>query len=181
MASADNNYHYSLEGVDLLPSGIVEKLIRNDELFRLLKYNDNPYDPLKTITIADKKAILNQDIGNSSRRIYFTAFNDFVIDSEETQLRIYNCGFRPRNNVLVAQYVGVDVVCHNKLITIKDADGRDSDRLVKILQILMIELNGNTIKGGIGVLTPIENREVPLLSFNDNFQGYRLKMEIAGD
>lgn len=177
----DGNYHYSLEGVDRLPSGVMELLIDNDELFRLLKYNETPYDPSKTITFSDKKALLNQDFGNTTRRIYFTAFNDFVIDSEEVQLRIYNAGFRPSNNILVAQYVGIDVVCHNKLITIKDEENRDSDRLAKIIQIILKEINGNGVKGGIGVMQPIPNREVPLLAFNDNFQGYRMKLEIASD
>jgi hypothetical protein len=81
----------------------------------------------------------------------------------------------------VAQYVGIDVVCHNKLITIKDEENRDSDRLAKIIQIILKEINGNGVKGGIGVMQPIPNREVPLLAFNDNFQGYRMKLEIASD
>lgn len=175
-------YFSNLRGEERLPFNIFDILLDNDDLFKLIKFTDEePLDPSKTITDAEKRAMINPSRNNNDRRIYFSMFNDQVIDDEQVQLRIYIASDSARNNVLSDILVGFDVICHNNLTEIFDEDGQLSNRLLRMKSIILELLNGEVVKDSIGVLEVPDGRGSRLMAFNKSFQGYTFVMRTFSD
>ncbi len=174
-------YFKNLNGTEKLPVNIFDVLFPIDDLFKLIKYSEDPLNPANTITDEEKRAMIDISPSNDARRIYFSMFNDVVIDDEQTQLRIYVARDTSRNNVLSDIIIGFDVLCHNKLVEIIDEEGQPINRLLKMRNIIWEYLNGEVIPNSIGVLFVPQGAGSVLIPFNKSFQGYRFTMMTKAD
>lgn len=155
-----------LTNIDLLLNNIALKLIDNDDLMKLLKYDTS--DALsRSISKEQKYELINQEGDVTNTRIFYQPFNNKIITEPRSELRIYYGSFKPDNIYITKIYIGVDIVVHSDLWRLDEG----VQRPIKIIQLLLKSLNNQEV-GGIGELMFNVDSPIVLRFFNDSFSGY---------
>lgn len=162
------NDYVELNGVEKIINYLASYIIENDNICKLLKFNDiNALS--QTLTEDDRYSLIDSNIENKdNRRIYFQPYINKTIINERTELRIYPASFNIETRVLGKVYLAVDIIIHNNLWDLEDSRIRP----LALLNELIISLNGSDVEG-IGLLN-IEGERIPLIPYNDYISGYRL-------
>jgi len=157
------------ENIDTIPRQVFDALINDDDLFKLVFYDE--FEPLTfpTLTLEEKIALINTRAEQVGSRIFFSCYTDNVEDDEHTQIRISISEIIPEKDNLSTVFIRVDIICHNNLVLIKDGN---RDRL--IMQKIVSNLNGNGDTDSVSQLQLPLNRSIVNFNYNKNFQGYRL-------
>lgn len=179
MSGIRQNYvdrqYVTFEGIDELPRQIFDVLLEQDDLFRLINYDDS--DPLSSsnpdLTIEEKVDLIFNRIQKENARVYFSSFADNVEDNEQTQLRIYIRNMSTVQDNIAEIYFSIDIITHNNLVTTEDG----GNRLLKMLPQVVKALNGYTGSNSIGQLQIPLGGNIPLLYYNKNFQGYSIPIK----
>lgn len=137
----------------------------NDDIFKLLKYDTMDALSQPNLTF-EEKIELKQPLEDFNKSgIILSRFTSIVVEDTVTQIRIYIQGDRYSNNVLSDVAVGIEVICHNDIILLKNG----INRLLRMKTLIQQAINGENI--GLGRL--YYGNSI-LLDFNDKFQGYRI-------
>lgn len=164
--------YVTFEGIDELPRQIFDILLEQEDLFRLINYDDGtPLDPSNpNLTFKEKTALIFKRVQQDNARVYFSSFTDNVEDNEQTQLRIYIRSMSPIQDNIAEINFNVDVITHNNLVSL-DSGG---NRLLKMIPLVVKTLNGYLGTESVGQLQIPLNGNIPLLYYNKHFQGYTI-------
>lgn len=153
----------------ITPYGKTEKQLKYvHQIWRLLYYKDINSLNLPLPNYEDiVKLICNDNIAESPYRIFRSSYLSEIWTEECTMLRIYLDSVSPVNHITAYEYIGIDILCHTKIINVKVADDDDSsiigeydgvqikvetkNRLDVMLKSILYLLNGATIQG-VGTL-----------------------------
>ena len=174
-------YYFQLEGLDTLSNDIALKLIGNQNLFRLLKYEgSNCLDSSLPDVTEDEMYKMFDHNDDENIRILFQPWTSVTTTTRKSELRIYlsNINRKSKDNVVLMELcIGFQVITH-----VQDSyiDGGIS-RPVRIMQEVIKILNGQDINK-IGVLTfsPTRN-DCGIYKFADMWAGYMFYMYTNTD
>jgi len=158
-----------LDNIDNILRNISLKLIVNENLCKLLKYNDS-FALFEDITEEQRYELNVQDGDITNTRIFYQPFNNDTITDQRTELRIYFMNFKPDNLYLTKVNIGFDLVVHNDLWRLEQGKQRPTTMFKEILK----SLNGQLVDG-IGELSFVDSPCV-LRYFNSKFTGYSFTM-----
>ena len=160
--------YIELENIDNILRNIALKLIANENLCKLLKYNDS-FALFEEIT-EDERYELNIQTGDTTNtRIFYQPFNNDTITEQRSELRIYFINFKPDNLYLTKVNIGFDIVVHNDLWRLEQGKQRPTTIFKEILK----SLNGQEVDG-VGEL--VFDSTCVLRIFNKVFTGYSFTM-----
>lgn len=159
-----------LDNIDNILKNIALKIITNDNICKLLKYNDS-FALFEDITEDEKYELINQDGDTTNTRIFYQPFNNNTITDERSELRIYYYSFKPDNLYLTKANIGFDLVIHNNLWRLEQGKQRPTSLFREILK----SLNGQEVDG-VGELIFLDAPCV-LRFFNKSFTGYSFMMQ----
>jgi len=160
--------YVELNGVEKIINYLTSYIIQNDNICKLLKYNDE--NALSySLTDEDRYILIDSNpINKDNRRIYFQPYINKTIIKEQTELRIYPASFDIETRVLGKVYLAIDIILHNDLWDLVDSRIRP----LALLNELLISLNGTNVEG-IGLLN-LEKERISLIAYNDYISGYRI-------
>jgi len=160
----------TLENVGQILSNVGNKLTENQNLLKLIKYDDA--NALSQIDIPIEEIInlcgLRVDT-ITQQRIYKYPFTNKILDAVRTELRFFIPRINPENLYVSELLISFQIIVHNTKIDLNDNKVRS---LVMVQEILK-SLNGFDCSG-VGLLyltTPIS-----IISWNDYFSGYTFNM-----
>lgn len=164
------NDYVELNGVEKIINYLASYIILNDNICKLLKFNDaNALS--QTLTDNDRNSLIDSTPENKdNRRIYFQPYINKTIINKRTELRIYPSSFSIETRVLGKVYLAIDIIIHNDLWDLDDSRLRP----LTLLNELTTSLNGSDVEG-IGLLN-FEGERIPLIAYNDYISGYKLIM-----
>ncbi len=158
----------TLDNAGVLLSNILNKLIKNKTLMRCLYYDSA--DALST-SLPDVTMLQIKDMsgkGNdpaNQQRIFNYAFNNNIIDSIHTELRVFLGRFKPNNIYISSVDVCFQIMVYNTKINLDDNKLRDTVMVNEILK----DINGCSDICGIGKLQLVN--DITHMSWNNNFSG----------
>ena len=123
-------------------------MTNNEDIWKLLKYNTPDALSKPNLTMEEKGELIWNGTGDSEDyRVFRSPFLDDAITSQISQLRIYNAVLSPYNRSVGTVDIGIECLCHNKIINLDTYESR-----VEVMMQNIIEcLNGRDI-AGVGVL-----------------------------
>jgi len=163
---------------------ILKYLMKNNEdIWKLLKYNTPDALSKPNLTMEEKGALIWNGTGDSEDyRVFRSPFLDDAITSQISQLRIYNAVLSPYNRSVGTVDIGIECLCHNKIINLDTYESR-----VEVMMQNVIEcLNGRDI-AGVGVLAfdkDMSEYDICRMNIynNRNFFGYSMWISVkVGD
>jgi len=173
------NDYASYEKLPNLSINILEKLLENEDLWKLIA-NDNP-DALSpsnpSLTPKEKRDLIYKGEEDSSPfRIFTQPSTDDAFSVQTTQLRIYPSVTDPYRRVLAYSDIVFEIITHAKINTLQDGTSRIDHIHYEVLKTL----NGKDIKG-VGNLffdsgSRSTNRAILKINNNKNYFGFMLVM-----
>jgi hypothetical protein len=161
--------YIELENIDLVLKNIALKIVTNENLCKLLKFNDSSALS-KEITEDERYALNIQDGDTTNTRIFYQPFNNDTITDERAELRIYFANFKPENMYIANANIGFDIVVHNNMWRLDEG----KQRPLNIFKEVLKSLNGQDVKS-LGELNFL-NSYCTLMIFNKSFTGYSFSM-----
>lgn len=161
-----------LSGVDDSFKKITTALLKSDDLFKLLKYNESNALDLP-ITNSDKFNLIDQDDKENRRMIFQPYKKDLISDNVRTEVRIYVMAMNPTNRYIGTLLYGFDIVVHDSIWQLD----RGKQRALIIAQEIYKVLNANEVDI-IGKLESGNNR-MQLRDFQDGFTGYSFMLSAG--
>lgn len=176
---AYNNY----ELVRDLPYSIVNYLFDNSpELWKLLKYSQNPLNQ-KDLTIKEKKdMICKSSFNTEDYNIVFQKFTSNAMLKAKSQVRVFvdDITSYGRTNALVR--VILQVIVNNNEMIIKTPYSQVDKRDVAIMQTLVNSLNGAKLdktKSQMFINFEVDRFSgAKQMSYNDDYSGFQLTMAV---
>lgn len=169
----ENNYTFSLTGIENINNNIAYKLMENEKLLKLLYYNSSnalSQPPVQETLGENFYSIISQDYNNySSTHIFFTPFPRVTQETEKVELRFYIHRIIPTNIYLAKTIFGFQIVMSDKLQMLDDG----VNRAYLIINELLNTLNGQEI-GGVGNLYFSDVPPTEIVKFSDYHIGYQL-------
>ena len=160
-----------METIDNVLLNISLKLIDNQDLLKLLWFNEKNALSQNNITDTIKYSMIDQeDLTNT--KIFITPFTGAVIEAEKSELRAYLYNVTPDNNILSRTVFNFEVLVHNNLWILDQA----KQRPVRICSEVLKSLNGQEVNG-IGRLYFSNRDRIQLVRFNENYTGYIFSMQ----
>lgn len=157
--------------MDELPRQVFDIFLNNDNLFKLIKFNDNPLSQ-PNLTLKEKKDLIFQRIQDKNARVFFMSFTDNIEDDEQSQLRIYIRNISLIQDNIADINFSIDVITHNNLVILEDG----GNRLLKMINEVVKTLNGYVGTESVGQVQIPLGGNLPLVYYNKNFQGYMIPM-----
>ena len=205
----DFNRFQNLDGIE---AKIVEHLINSqskhaDIFWKLLKYNDLYALSQPSVSIAERKELVNYDNGyGNTKRVFFQPFVDDAWQEQCSSIYIYVDSLYPINHLTSFVGIKVETVTHSKIAAVSgdgdrelnpDANPNDSDsegnivvafknRATVLLKCILAELNGIYIDGvgyvSFDTKSDIKGKVEKSLFNGRNFYGHvtTFVMEISG-
>jgi len=175
----DNRNYNKLTQMPQMPYLMISEILTdNDDIWKLLQYNEANALDQPNLTNAQKRAMIYNGSGDESNSRVFT--NLFINDSfneVQTQIRVDVSEVRPDNYVYAQLNVGILILAHNSIMTLNNYENRTT----RILHELIKTLNGIEING-IGKLVFDRDRHESVLAkkmkINNYFSGYILYMNV---
>lgn len=163
---------------------IIKYLMKNNEvIWKLLKYNTPDALDKPNLTLEEKRQLIWTGNGDSEDyRVFRSPFLDDAITSQISQLRIYNSVLSPDNRSIGTVDIGIECLCHDKIINLNNYESR----VEVMIQEIISTINGRDIDG-VGVLSFDKNMsmyDVCRMNIynNRNFFGYTLWISVkVGD
>ena len=158
-------------------------MTNNEDIWKLLKYNTPDALSKPNLTMEEKGELIWNGTGDSEDyRVFRSPFLDDAITSQISQLRIYNAVLSPYNRSVGTVDIGIECLCHNKIINLDTYESR-----VEVMMQNIIEcLNGRDI-AGVGVLAfdkDMSEYDICRMNIynNRNFFGYSMWISVkVGD
>lgn len=175
MVDLDNNSFNRFNNLDSVEDRIIffllspinkteDQLKYVHQIWKLLEYNDINALNMPLPSYSDiRKLICNSGIEEATYRIFRSPYLSESWNEECAQLRIYIDSIAPKNHITANVYIGIDIICHTKLINTKVADDDDStlienyngepikietkNRIDILVKSILYLLNGQTIQG----------------------------------
>lgn len=134
------------EGLEDMPYKIIEYMIlHNENIFKLLKYNDTDALDKPNLTFEEKVALIYKGEQDSSQfRIFMQPYTDDAIINEIAQFRVFPEYIYPKDNIKAEVYFAFEILTHNKINTLKDGY---KTRIVCLLNEVLRTFNGINING----------------------------------
>lgn len=130
-----------------LSYNIITYLMKNNEdLWKMLKYNDNTALSQPNLTLNEKASLIySGQINSENYRVFRDAFTDDAFTSQVSQLRIFPSYTNPENHIVSIQDIQIQIVVHNKINYLDNY----VMRLDYMIEQILSTLNGSDI-GGLG-------------------------------
>ena len=168
------------EGLDQLPYNIICKLMERDEdIWKLLKYNTQDALQKPNLTIDEKSKLIFNTTGDSEEyRVFRTKYIDDAQTEEIQMLRIYINTIYPTNISMGVVSFSFECIAHNKIMNLDNYKNRVEVMVQRVIQAL----NGQDI-GGIGKLNFSRDGSFYDVAAQDvwnnrNFQGITIIMSM---
>ena len=119
----NNNLAYNtFEGMDEMPYKLIEHMIQhNDNIFKLLRYNDVDALDKPNLTLSEKANLIYKgETDSSPYRIFMQPSTDDALTNEMSQFRVYIDYIYPVNHIVSEVYFAFEILTHNKINTLKD-------------------------------------------------------------
>jgi len=171
------SYIQILDGFEKAEQNIASLLIRNHELFKLLKFND--FNPLaKSISgeeIEDMMTECDKKFqANPNCRVFFEPFTDSVLTAETAMVRIYPAQINIKDIYEGNLYIQVDVIVHQSISRIKGGRRRN-----RILAEILKSLNGQEIQMVQELRLVDKGKPIVLRQFKSDYWGYSLLLQTG--
>jgi hypothetical protein len=156
---------------------IIEYLVYNNEIiWKLLKYSDADALKQSNLELEEKTALIYSGQEDSTPfKVFPQSFIDDGIDNRKSMIFIDVGQIYPENHVHGIVDFNIDVISHNKMLTLSDY----SNRNVVLMQQVIETLSGKDING-LGEMffnaTRRGNNIGRLTYYNKIYQGYRIIM-----
>lgn len=157
---------------------ISEILTENNNIWKLLQYNEANALDQADLTSAQKRALIFNGEGDEAEyRVFTNLFLDESFNEVQSQIRVDVNEIRPDNYVYAQLNIGVMILSHNSIMTLNNYENRTTRLLHEIIKTLNgIEING------IGKLVFDRDRHESVLAkkikINNYFSGYILYMNV---
>lgn len=162
-----NRNFITLDNIDKLWSDIGNQIVSNQNILKLLYYNDEDALTKDDLYLNQIRDIVGKGEDKKLQRIFKTPFNDDIVDELKSELRFYIPLLQPNNLYLASVTFNFEIIVHNSLWEL--TEGRL--RPVRILQELLQQFNNYDIKS-IGNLT-LKDR-IANYTFGKKFTGFIL-------
>ena len=165
----------TFEKLPLMQYKIIEQLmLNNEDLFKMLKYNENNCLDRPNLTLEEKSALIYPgDIDSSNYRIFLDFFTDDSFTEQCSLLRIYPYFISPPNRVISDITFCIEFLSHNKITQLNNYTNRN----VYAFQQIIETINGTDVSG-VGLLSFDRTgnpRDSAVLNLNSrNYQGYSI-------
>lgn len=127
---------------------IVEEILKNEDLVKLLYYKDG--DPLSGEAIGYTGSLVNS-------KIHITPFAGKVPKTEDINLRVFFPKGRVKKRVVLGARVSFQIVTHNNLWKMRDKDGKQCLRPYEVMAELVETFEDKSI-GTLGVINFVDFR-----------------------
>lgn len=164
-----NRNFITLDNIDKLWSDIGNQIASNQNILKLLYYNDEDALTKDDLYLNQIRDIVGKGEDKKLQRIFKTPFNDDIVDELKSELRFYIPLLQPDNLYLAGVAFNFEIIVHNSLWEL--TEGRL--RPVRILQELLQQFNNYDIKS-IGNLT-LKDR-IANYTFGKKFTGFILTL-----
>ena len=136
-------------------------MVNNEQIWKLLKYDTPDALSKPNLTMEEKRKLIWNGTGDAET-------------SQISQLRIYNSVFSPDNRSVGTIDIGIECLCHNKIVNLDNYESRPEVMIQQVIECL----NGQDI-AGVGVLAFDKDMSVydvcrMNVYNNRNFFGYSL-------
>lgn len=141
----------SYETVPYIAYNIVNHLLKNEVIWKILKYDD--YDALSKDDLTDDEKIDMIWRGQENQEdynVFLTPMEVDIIDDSKTRLKIYDYMIVGQNKDIGILLMRFNILCFNKS-TMIEYNGIPCSRLTVMKAELLKELNGADV-GGVGVM-----------------------------
>ena len=166
---SDNNL-IQLEKVGQIVSNIGNKLLENNNLLKLIYYNESDALNKPNLTIHQIRDMIGKGSEPiTQQKIYKYPFTNKISDIVKSELRFFVPNINPNNIYISDFYIHFQIVVHNSIIEIED----NKIRYWNIVSEILKSLNGFDC-GGIGLLYLKSN--ITMQSWSDYYSGYCFNM-----
>lgn len=179
--SIANSLWNRYEGLQEVPYKIIQYLmINNENIWKLLKYNEPNALSNPSLTLNEKAALIWDGNGDSeSYKVFRTPYLDDMFTEQTTQLRVYLTTVYPDNSKEGRISIQFQILTHVKLANIDN----NLNRVEVMVEEILKTLNGVDV-GGIGVLAFDRKNSFYDIAAqeiwnNRNFYGFRIIMQTT--
>jgi hypothetical protein len=132
-------------GLGMMPYKIITHLLLNNEdIFKLLKYNENNALDLNNLSISEKRNLIYKGQTDSSPyKIFMQPTTDDAFPDTGSFLRVYIVDIYPTDHIKGLVTIAFEILCHNKINSLNNY----STRMHWMLQNILSTFNGANIDG----------------------------------
>lgn len=166
-------FSYDIDKIDDVIQFIIDQLVKEDDLWKVLYYDD--IDALDGVSLTEKeKVALVDDLSfpkdSTKFKVKLTPYNaSQMADKATVELRIYDYDTQFQSQDVAIQYIAIQVIMHTTLWRLKNGKSRGS--IIK--RDVIHALNQERMKGVIGTLT-FDNTNSRIQYLNEGFLGFTL-------
>lgn len=141
----DEILYNQYSGLEMMPYKIIgHLLLNNEDIFKLLKFNDSNALDLANLTMSEKRNLIYKGQTDSTPfKIFMQPMTDDAFPDTGTLLRIYVADIYPTDHIKGIVTFAFEILCHNKINTLNNY----STRMHYMLRSIISTFNGANIDG----------------------------------